>query len=88
MTYSIKDFISLKQIPNQRLEKILVLLIEEIDVNYVDNIYITTTKCFPPEVLKIEIAPIADDTDKDDSTSVYWRFVHPEIYETVKNLRD
>ncbi len=37
MTYSIKDFTSLKQIPNQRLEKILVLLIEEIDVNYVDK---------------------------------------------------
>jgi HD superfamily phosphohydrolase YqeK len=37
MIFSLDDFIEMKQIPNKRLEKIVELLIEEIDANYAEN---------------------------------------------------
>ncbi len=37
MTFSLDDLIDMKQVPNKRLEKIVELLIEEIDANYTEN---------------------------------------------------
>ena len=45
----------------------------------INNVYVHATKYkhFPPEAIKIEIAPIGD-ADCDDSTKVNWRMVYPQ----------
>lgn len=44
----------------------------------INNVYVHASKykIFPPEVVKLEIAPIGD-KDCDDSTFVSWRLVYP-----------
>jgi hypothetical protein len=48
----------------------------------VNNIYVHATKYkhFPPEVFKLEIAPIGY-TGCDDSTAVDWRVAYPQVYQ-------
>lgn len=53
----------------------------------VNNIYLSTTEnALPPEVIKLEIAPI-NDNDIDDSTAVYWRVAYPAIYQYEKEKK-
>jgi hypothetical protein len=47
--------------------------------NYLDNVWVSTnTKALPPELIKIELAPV-DKKDADDSLAVFWRFVYPQL---------
>ncbi len=46
----------------------------------------TAVKLLPPEVIKLEIAPI-DRKGNDDSTAVDWKFVYPAIYQTAKERK-
>jgi len=47
----------------------------------INNVYVEASlgKTIPPEVIKIEIAPVAS-SNGDDSTHVSWRFAYPAIY--------
>ncbi len=50
-----------------------------------NNVYIhaTLSKSFPPETIKLEIAPIGV-KEADDSTNVHWRFAYPAIHQQQK----
>lgn len=50
-----------------------------------NNVYIHSSlgKSMPPEVIKIEVAPIGT-SDADDSTAFSWKFAYPAIYQQQK----
>jgi hypothetical protein len=54
----------------------------------VNNVYTHATAegALPPEVVKLEIAPVGD-VNCDDSTGVYWRFAYPAIYQQQKEKK-
>lgn len=49
-------------------------------------IHASLAKSFPPEVIKLEIAPIGV-SDADDSTNVNWRFAYPALYQVHKERK-
>ncbi len=57
----------------------------------INNVYVHATKYkhYPPECIKIEIAPTggAKTANCDDSTFVNWQFVYPEIYQIYKERK-
>ena len=49
------------------------------DEPFANNVYVSTVaKALPPEVIKIEFAPV-DKKTNDDSLNVYWRLVYPQV---------
>lgn len=50
------------------------------DYMSINNVYVHASKYkhYPPEVLKIEFAPVAD-PDNDDLTAISWRLVYPVL---------
>ena len=55
----------------------------------INNVYLHATKYkhFPPEIIRLRIAPI-DYAGLDDSTAVNWRFVYPQVIEEYGDRAD
>jgi len=53
------------------------------DYMAINDVYVHATKYkhYPPEVIKLEIAP-SGSSGCDDSTAVDWNFTYPQIYQT------
>jgi hypothetical protein len=63
--------------------------VRSVDAFFQDNVYFGSTayKQYPPEVFKIVIAKVAEDTDCDDSTDVYIDYAYPAIYQQYKERK-